>query len=200
MNVHAFMQSEISFLAHAQVASTVPNLTKGNETMHQLLAERLTSGVDVETPDGTYVLNDLPGHGFEIDADAVARAHERWQRDGPYNTIESVKHRIENTIVVGGGIMGAPARLYELARAGEDALLLEAGTFVDPRAATARSGALVRTHYSNAEVVGMAVRSRAAYPSGEPVLRALRLALSRRRGWSGAGAPEPRDAAGAKER
>jgi L-alanine-DL-glutamate epimerase-like enolase superfamily enzyme len=91
VNLHAFMQSEISFLAHAQVASTVPNLTRGNQTMHQLLAERLTSGVDVETRNGAYVLNDLPGHGFEIDADAVARAHERWERDGPYNTIESVK-------------------------------------------------------------------------------------------------------------
>jgi len=91
VNLHAFMQSEISFLAHAQVASTVPNLTTGNQTMHQLLAERLTSGVDVETPNGKYALNELPGHGFEIDADAVARAHERWQRDGPYNTIESVR-------------------------------------------------------------------------------------------------------------
>jgi sarcosine oxidase subunit beta len=67
-----------------------------------------------------------------------------------------------STIVVGGGIMGA-CTLYELARAGEEALLLEAGTFADPRAATARSGALVRTHYSNAEVVRMAVRSRTAY-------------------------------------
>ena len=91
VNLHAFMQSEISFLAHAQVASTVPNLTNGNQVMHQLLAERLTSDVDVDTPDGTYVLNDAPGHGFEIDGDAVARAYERWQRDGPYNTIESVQ-------------------------------------------------------------------------------------------------------------
>ena len=45
----------------------------------------------LETPNGTYLLNYLPGHGFEIDADAVARVHERWQRDGPYNTIESVR-------------------------------------------------------------------------------------------------------------
>ena len=82
VNLHAFMQSEISFLAHAQVASTVPNLTNGNQAMHQLLAERLTTGVDVETRDGRYALNDAPGHGFEIDEDAVARAHERWQRDG----------------------------------------------------------------------------------------------------------------------
>ena len=91
VNLHAFMQSEISFLAHAQVASTVPNLTSGNQTMHQLLAERLTTGVDVEMAGGKYVLNDAPGHGFEIDEDAVARAHDRWQREGPYNTIESVR-------------------------------------------------------------------------------------------------------------
>ena len=90
VNLHAFMQSEISFLAHAQVASTVPNLTRGSQTMHQLLAERLTTGVDVETPGGRYALNDAPGHGFELDEDAVARAHERWQRDGAYNTIEPV--------------------------------------------------------------------------------------------------------------
>ncbi|MEP6812610.1 MAG: mandelate racemase/muconate lactonizing enzyme family protein, partial [Actinomycetota bacterium] len=63
VNLHAFMQSEISFLAHAQVASTVPNLTHGNQAMHQLLAERLTTGVDVETRNGKYVLNDAPGHG-----------------------------------------------------------------------------------------------------------------------------------------
>ena len=28
-----------------------------------------------------------PGHGFEIDPDAVAVAHERWQRDGPYSSL-----------------------------------------------------------------------------------------------------------------
>jgi L-alanine-DL-glutamate epimerase-like enolase superfamily enzyme len=91
VNLHAFMESDISFLAHAQVASTVPNLTTGNQAMHQLLAERLTTGADVHTPGGRYVLNDSPGHGFEIDEEAVARAHERWQRDGAYNTIESVE-------------------------------------------------------------------------------------------------------------
>jgi L-alanine-DL-glutamate epimerase-like enolase superfamily enzyme len=88
VNLHAFMQSEISFLAHAQVASTIPNLTSGNQSMHQLLAERLTTGVDVATPRGTYRLNDAPGHGFELDLDAVGRAHERWQRDGAFTTIE----------------------------------------------------------------------------------------------------------------
>jgi L-alanine-DL-glutamate epimerase-like enolase superfamily enzyme len=93
VNLHAFMQSDISFLAHAQVASTVPNLAIGNQVMHQLLAERLTTGTDVDCPGGRYTLNDLPGHGFEIDEDAISRAHERWERDGAYNTIESVAVR-----------------------------------------------------------------------------------------------------------
>ena len=44
VNRHAFMESEISFYANAQVASTIPNLTLGNQIMHQLLAERLTLG------------------------------------------------------------------------------------------------------------------------------------------------------------
>jgi muconate cycloisomerase len=91
VNLHAFMQSEISFLAHAQVASTVPNLTDGNQAMHQLLAERLTRGVDVDVPGGTFRLPDGPGHGFELDGDAVARAAERFERDGAYVTIESVR-------------------------------------------------------------------------------------------------------------
>jgi glucarate dehydratase len=90
VNLHAFMQSEISFLAHAQVAATIPNLTNGNQAMHQLLAERLTTGVDVSAPSGRFRRPDGPGHGFELDEDAVARAAERFERDGAYNTIESV--------------------------------------------------------------------------------------------------------------
>ena len=90
VNLHAFVQSEISFLAQAQVAATIPNLTNGNQVMHQLLAERLTTGVDVATPGGKYRLPAGPGHGFEIDDAAVAQANERFLRDGAYNTIESV--------------------------------------------------------------------------------------------------------------
>ena len=85
------MESEISFYASAQVAATIPNLTTGNQIMHQLLAERLTSGPPPAIAGGRFRLNDAPGHGFELDEDAVARAHERWQRDGAYNTIESVQ-------------------------------------------------------------------------------------------------------------
>ncbi len=62
-----------------------------------------------------------------------------------------------STIVVGGGILGATTA-WELARAGMDVLLLEAGRFGEQ--STGRSAAIVRCHYSNPEVVRMAVRSR----------------------------------------
>jgi L-alanine-DL-glutamate epimerase-like enolase superfamily enzyme len=91
INRHSFMESEISFHANAQVAATIPNLTLGNQVMHQLLAERLTRGDAPVLHGGRHRLNDAPGHGFELDEDAVASAHERWQRDGAYNTIESVR-------------------------------------------------------------------------------------------------------------
>ena len=90
VNRHAFMESEISFYANAQVAVTIPNLTSGNQIMHQLLAERLTRGEPPAIAGGRYRPGDAPGHGFEIDEDAVGVAHERWQRDGAYATVESI--------------------------------------------------------------------------------------------------------------
>ena len=63
------------------------------------------------------------------------------------------------TIVIGGGILGATT-LWELAREGMEPLLLEAGRFAG--GSTAKSGAIVRCHYSNPEVVRMAVRSRSS--------------------------------------
>ena len=61
------------------------------------------------------------------------------------------------TIVVGGGILGATTAC-ELARAGMDVLLLEARRFGEQ--STGKSAAIVRGHYSNPEVVRMAVHSR----------------------------------------
>ena len=65
--------------------------------------------------------------------------------------------RAATTIVVGGGIIGA-ATAWELARAGMDVLLLEAGRF--GAQSTGRSAAIVRCHYSNPTVVRMAIESR----------------------------------------
>jgi glycine/D-amino acid oxidase-like deaminating enzyme len=62
-----------------------------------------------------------------------------------------------SVIVVGGGIIGA-ASAWALAHEGVDVLVLEAGRF--GRASTGKSAAIVRCHYSNPEVVRMAVHSR----------------------------------------
>jgi len=64
-----------------------------------------------------------------------------------------------SVVIVGGGILGA-VTFWELAREGIDVLLLEAHGFGGQ--STARSAAIVRCHYSNPEVVRMAVRSREA--------------------------------------
>jgi sarcosine oxidase, subunit beta len=62
-------------------------------------------------------------------------------------------------VVVGGGILGATTT-WELAQEGMDVLLLEAGRVGE--GCTGKSAAIVRCHYSNPEVVRMAVRSREA--------------------------------------
>jgi glycine/D-amino acid oxidase-like deaminating enzyme len=63
-------------------------------------------------------------------------------------------------IVVGGGIIGATTA-WELAREGVDVLLLEAKRFGEQ--STGKSAAIVRCHYSNPQVVRMAVRSRETF-------------------------------------
>ena len=63
-------------------------------------------------------------------------------------------------IVVGGGIIGA-VTAYSLAKDGVGVLLLDAGQF--GRASTGKSAAIVRCHYSNPEVVRMAVHSRETF-------------------------------------
>jgi sarcosine oxidase subunit beta len=61
-----------------------------------------------------------------------------------------------DVVIVGGGIMGATA-LYEFARRGVDALLLEQEPEFGGRDSSKTAG-LMRTHYSNPAVVRMAIR------------------------------------------
>jgi glycine/D-amino acid oxidase-like deaminating enzyme len=60
-------------------------------------------------------------------------------------------------VVIGGGIVGA-ATAWSLAREGVDVLLLESRRFGEQ--STGKSAAIVRCHYSNPEVVRMALHSR----------------------------------------
>jgi glycine/D-amino acid oxidase-like deaminating enzyme len=67
---------------------------------------------------------------------------------------------MSEVIVVGGGIFGA-ATGWALAHEGVDVLVLDAGRIGGGM--TSKSGAIVRCHYSNPEVVRMALTSREMY-------------------------------------
>ena len=89
VNRHAFMESEISFYANAQVAVDDPE-PHARQPDHAPAPRRAAHARAAarRSPGGRYRPDDAPGHGFELDHDAVGVAHERWQRDGAYNTIE----------------------------------------------------------------------------------------------------------------
>ena len=82
-----------------------------------------------------------------------------------------------DVVIVGGGIMGATA-LYEFARRGVDALLLEQDTDFGGRDSSKTAG-IMRTHYSNPAVVRMAIRSQVVFrdiatmAGVEPVFRQI---------------------------
>ena len=83
MNRHACVESAISTFAGLQVMATLPNQTLGSQVMHHLLAEQLVT-TPIEMTGGRVAVPTAPGLGFEIDLDAVARAHELHERQGPY--------------------------------------------------------------------------------------------------------------------
>ena len=83
MNRHACPESAISTFAALQVMGCLPNQTLGNQVMHHLLTEQLTT-TPIEIRGGRVTVPTRPGLGFEIDLDAVERARERAERQGPY--------------------------------------------------------------------------------------------------------------------
>ena len=83
MNRHACPESAISTFAALQVMACIPNQTDGNQVMHHLITEQLTTTL-IEIDGGRCAVPTRPGLGFEIDLDAVARARERYERQGPY--------------------------------------------------------------------------------------------------------------------
>jgi muconate cycloisomerase len=83
LNRHACPESAISTFAALQLMATLPNQTIGNQVMHHLLAEQLVT-TPIEIAGGRTAVPTAPGLGFEIDLDAVERARERYERQGPY--------------------------------------------------------------------------------------------------------------------
>ncbi len=78
--LHGVFESGITTCASNQVAATVANLDDGNQYMNHLLAEDLVSAPDLSLVNGKLGISTLPGLGFELDEDAVARAAERYRK------------------------------------------------------------------------------------------------------------------------
>jgi muconate cycloisomerase len=83
--LHGQSVSSITDLAQHQVGLTIPNLTDGNQIMHQLLVEDLVVAPDLTPQAGKLGPFDGPGLGFELDRDAVGRAAERYRADNRYH-------------------------------------------------------------------------------------------------------------------
>lgn len=81
--IHSSMTTAITTCAEHHVARAIPNLDDGNQIMWQLLEENIVKNPDVAPVRGALSLPGKPGLGFELDRDAVARAHQRFKATQP---------------------------------------------------------------------------------------------------------------------
>lgn len=81
--LHGQSVSGMTDLAQHQVALSLPNLTDGNQIMHQLLVEDVLAAPDITPRQGKLnaAVASRPGLGFELNWDAIARATERYVRE-----------------------------------------------------------------------------------------------------------------------
>jgi L-alanine-DL-glutamate epimerase-like enolase superfamily enzyme len=79
--IHSSMTTGITTCAEHHVARAIPNLDDGNQIMWQLLQDTIITEPDVAPKRGQLSLPPKPGLGFELDRDAVARAHERFKAE-----------------------------------------------------------------------------------------------------------------------
>jgi muconate cycloisomerase len=83
--LHGQSVSGITDAAQHQIGLTIPNLTDGNQIMHQLIVEDLIASPDLTPRAGKLGLIDAPGLGVELDQDAVERAADLYRRDARYH-------------------------------------------------------------------------------------------------------------------
>jgi len=76
--IHGKLESGITTCASMHAAGVIPNLDDANQYMNGLLAEDVISAPGLILERGCLTPPMGPGLGFELDADAVGRAHERY--------------------------------------------------------------------------------------------------------------------------
>ena len=82
--LHGQFVTGVTDCAQHQMGMTLPNLTDGNQIMHQLLEEDIIAAPDLTLHNGKLGPITGPGLGFELDRDAVDRAAERYRVEGQY--------------------------------------------------------------------------------------------------------------------
>jgi L-alanine-DL-glutamate epimerase-like enolase superfamily enzyme len=72
--LHGVFEAGITTCASNQVAATLGNVDDCNQVMSQLLAEDIVARPNLVPKDGALAISDLPGLGFELNRDEVAKA------------------------------------------------------------------------------------------------------------------------------
>lgn len=78
--LHGVFETGITTCASNQVAATLLNMDDGNQIMWQLLKEDIVAMPSLTPKNGSLPISDLPGLGFELNPDAVARAAEAYRK------------------------------------------------------------------------------------------------------------------------
>jgi muconate cycloisomerase len=84
--LHGQSVTGMSDCAQHQVALTLPNLSDGNQIMHQLLEEDIVTMPDLTPQHGKLgIFSQRPGLGFDLNWEAVEHCAERYQKDPHYH-------------------------------------------------------------------------------------------------------------------
>jgi L-alanine-DL-glutamate epimerase-like enolase superfamily enzyme len=75
--LHGLYETGITTCAAHQAGLAIPNLDDANQYMNHLLTSDIIASPDLSLKDAKLGVFELPGLGFEIDPDAVAKAAER---------------------------------------------------------------------------------------------------------------------------
>ncbi|MDL2226182.1 mandelate racemase/muconate lactonizing enzyme family protein [Deltaproteobacteria bacterium OttesenSCG-928-M10] len=76
--LHGQFTTALTDVFHHHLALTLPNLTDGNQIMHQLLVDNLLSAPDMTPVRGRVGLPEGPGLGLVLDEDVIGRARENY--------------------------------------------------------------------------------------------------------------------------
>lgn len=93
MSMHSNSHLGVSLMAMTHLAAAIPNLTYDADTHYPWLddGDEIIVGGKVDFHDGAVEVPTTPGLGFQIDRDALARGHERFQRI-PYRDRDDAGH------------------------------------------------------------------------------------------------------------